>query len=264
MDKYPKQKTSISVVYSVLTLMVLTVMCITVYAYFSSAANRKERSGEKSSANTKITETKHYETGSDGTGGETAAESESAVIPEDTENKDDKSSQTQQSIADIPDDTAGASATPDESEPEFGLPVNGYILKSHDLKQAVFSMTMNDYRVHSGIDIEANIGDDVYCTADGTVSRLYNDPFMGTCVEISHSGGFVSCYKNLAPELPSSIAEGAEVCKGQVIGSVGESAIIEVADSAHLHFELSNNSVMLDPIDYLPEIEAKPAADAEE
>ncbi len=244
MNKQPTKKASAGITYTILTLMILTVICVTVYAYFFSAENRKEPSRDS------ISESAAPEV-TDNVGSVTPKVTESA--PETL-----AEAETAPSMVADEEEAEDASALPDNTPPEFILPASGYILKPHDLTQAVFSATMNDYRIHRGIDIEASIGDDVLCSADGTVESCYVDPFMGTCVEVAHSGGFVSYYKNLSPELPEGIEAGAQVSCGQVIGSVGESAIIEIADTAHLHFELSQNEMSLDPTEYLPEFPSAP------
>ncbi|MBQ7047884.1 MAG: M23 family metallopeptidase, partial [Clostridia bacterium] len=56
-----------------------------------------------------------------------------------------------------------------------------------------------------------------------------------------HDKGVSSVYRNLNAELPEGIEEGKKVKAGEVIGTVGESALIEIAEPAHLHFELWMN-----------------------
>jgi len=74
---------------------------------------------------------------------------------------------------------------------------------------------------------------------------------MGKCIRITHPGGAVSIYKNLAPELPTEITTGAAVQAGAVIGSVGESALVELAEAPHLHYELLIDGVPADPADFM-------------
>ena len=47
------------------------------------------------------------------------------------------------------------------------------------------------------------------------------------------------------------ITEGEKVTKGQSIGTVGNTAVFEVADEAHLHFEILKDSIQVDPSIYL-------------
>ena len=48
-----------------------------------------------------------------------------------------------------------------------------------------------------------------------------------------------------------NLKEGDNVTKGQSLGTVGNSAIFEIADEPHLHFELLQNEEYLDPTMYL-------------
>lgn len=135
--------------------------------------------------------------------------------------------------------------------PEFMTPVSGYIIKGHSGESPVFSITMDDYRPHAGVDVYANIGDDVYAAADGIITDIWEDPMEGNCMSISHSGGAISVYRNLDPTLPDSIVVGAEVSAGQVVGSIGESSLVEIAEEPHLHFELSVDGEAVDPVMYI-------------
>jgi murein DD-endopeptidase MepM/ murein hydrolase activator NlpD len=48
-----------------------------------------------------------------------------------------------------------------------------------------------------------------------------------------------------------SVSEGDNVNSGDVIGSVGETAQIESALPAHLHFALERNGSWIDPVDFI-------------
>ena len=134
--------------------------------------------------------------------------------------------------------------------PTFSLPVSGKLLSVHDSELQVFSPTMNDYRVHLGIDILANENTPVYAVADGTVIQIWEDIRMGNCIAVKHNGDAVSIYKNVSAELPAGIIEGASVKGGQQIASVGSSAMVEIADDPHLHFEMTVGGLAVDPLEY--------------
>lgn len=134
---------------------------------------------------------------------------------------------------------------------EFSLPAKGEVLVPCSLDTPMYSITMEDYRTHSGIDITAEVGDSVMSCADGVVTEIFDDPMMGKTVKISHSAGAVSVYKNLAPELMEGIEVGAEVTAGQVIGAVGDTALIECEEEPHLHFELMVDGEHVDPCEHI-------------
>ncbi len=157
------------------------------------------------------------------------------------------------------DEGEGDGQTPDgdggneDTTPEklsFVSPVVGEVTKHHSLDTPVFSNTLNEWRVHTGIDISAEEGAEVCASAGGTVTRVYSDALLGKTVEITHEGGIVSIYSNLATA-SITVSEGDEVKSGTVIGRVGDTSLSELADEAHLHFGIKVNGVSVNPLDYI-------------
>lgn len=134
--------------------------------------------------------------------------------------------------------------------PTFLLPVSGTLATGHDPELQVFSPTMQEYRVHLGLDINTTEGAPVYSAAKGEVTKVWNDAMMGWCIEVSHDGNAKTYYKNLSETLGEGISEGARVTAGQLLGAVGESAMLEVAQEPHLHFEMTVDGKAVDPLDY--------------
>ena len=179
--------------------------------------------------------------------------------------KDPPSQVTTQRPADttkVPDNTGTTApdnsvALPNDEEtpvvstvPTLSLPVSGVLGRTHDAKVQVFSPTMNDYRVHLGVDIATEPDSPVYSAADGKIQKIWKDPLMGYSVAIEHSGNAVTIYKNLSETLADGIFEGATVKAGRQIGTVGESAMIEIADEPHLHLEMTVGGLQVDPLEY--------------
>jgi murein DD-endopeptidase MepM/ murein hydrolase activator NlpD len=102
-----------------------------------------------------------------------------------------------------------------------------------------------------GVDIETQESAPVYAAADGTIAEVWEDPMMGQCVAVQHSGDAVSIYKNLALEMAEGVEAGTKVTSGQLLGYVGESAMTELADEPHLHFELTVAGLQVDPLEYM-------------
>ena len=155
-----------------------------------------------------------------------------------------------------PPDDEGEDKTPTEPEkPEkltMSYPVLGEISKGHSIDSPVFSSTLGEWRVHTGIDISAEEGTPVYSAAAGKVSRIYNDPLFGKTVEITHEGGIVSVYSNLQ-STGISVTEGQSVAKGAKLGLVGDTSLSELADEGHLHFAVKVGGVSVNPLDYISE-----------
>jgi murein DD-endopeptidase MepM/ murein hydrolase activator NlpD len=132
----------------------------------------------------------------------------------------------------------------------FTWPVRGEVLSDFSLEVLAYDETMGDWRTHSGMDIAASLGAQVGAIASGTVEQVYDDDLMGTTVVIDHGDGLKSSYSNLAST--PTVSPGDAVSPGSVIGSVGETALAEQTRAAHLHLELTQDGISVDPANYLP------------
>ena len=142
--------------------------------------------------------------------------------------------------------------------PSFALPIKeGALSIKHDPDLQVFSPTLEEYRVHLGIDLNTAADAPVSAAADGKVTKIWQDVNMGTCIAVSHNGGAISYYKNLSDTLADGIEVGKSVKAGQLLGKVGESAMIEVAQEPHLHFELTVGGLQVDPLKYFGDEDLK-------
>ena len=144
-----------------------------------------------------------------------------------------------------------------KEEEGFALPVQGTLGAKHDASIQVWSPTMEEYRIHLGIDITTEDAAPVYAAASGTVAQIWDDPMMGTCVAISHDGDVVTIYKNLSANLAEGIVAGKQVKSGQQIGTVGGTATLEMAEAPHLHFEMTEGGLSVDPLEYFSDKDIK-------
>ena len=136
------------------------------------------------------------------------------------------------------------------SLPGYTMPVSGEMIWGFSDDVLVYSETMNDYRLHNGVDIAANLGTPVKAFTDGIVLEVYEDPLMGQTVILDHGNEIQSIYQNLSSQLPEEIKVGAVVEEGQVIGGVGETTLIECAQEPHLHFSVTVAGNSVDPMEY--------------
>ena len=160
---------------------------------------------------------------------------------------------TEQKPADTTAPPSNVSKPTGDELPSMSLPVKGVLSKGHDAIVQVYSSTMNDYRVHLGLDIVTEENAPVYAAADGKIMQIWEDVKMGYCMAIEHTGDCVTIYKNLGETLPEGISEGVSVRAGQLIATVGNSAMIEIAEEPHLHFEMTVGGLSVDPREYYDE-----------
>ncbi|MBQ1242617.1 MAG: M23 family metallopeptidase [Oscillospiraceae bacterium] len=128
-------------------------------------------------------------------------------------------------------------------------PLTGETLTAFSAAELLYSETLCDWRTHEGIDIAAAPGTQVLAACSGTVLSVADDDLMGTTVVIDHGGGFETVYANL--QSVPTVAPEQYVSAGQVIGSVGETAIAEAAVAPHLHFAVTRDGKPFDPADFL-------------
>ena len=134
-------------------------------------------------------------------------------------------------------------------DPEFKMPVEGEIMREYAKDNLVYSATLDEWVTHNGIDIAAEKTTVVKASADGTVKSIKNDPRYGLTIVIEHVNGFTTVYSNLLTA--EFVEEGEKVEQGETIGTVGNTATFEIADEAHLHFEILKHNENLDPELYL-------------
>lgn len=133
---------------------------------------------------------------------------------------------------------------------KFVKPLEGTVLQKFSGNELVLSKTLNDFRTHNGIDIEALPQTPVKAICDGTVVDLFNDKARwGTCVIIKHESGLTSIYRGLDDELNVKID--SRVNAGQIIGTVGQSNMMESALESHLHLEIKKGDDFVDPLKYV-------------
>ena len=128
-------------------------------------------------------------------------------------------------------------------------PVDGQTVAVYAMDALGYNPTTRDWRTHNGMDIAADEGTPVLAAADGTVYTVYEDDTMGTTVVIRHQDGYVTKYASLAAEV--SVAPGDKVTLGQRIGTVGNTALLESAVGAHVHFSVLQNDTPMDPNAFL-------------
>ena len=98
-----------------------------------------------------------------------------------------------------------------------------------------------DWRFHSGVDIGADYGEPIYAAGDGVIITCDWLGGYGNTVMIDHGGGMVSLYGHCSS---LSVSYGQVVKKGEIVAYVGSTGN---STGPHLHFEVRQNGVSVDP-----------------
>lgn len=120
---------------------------------------------------------------------------------------------------------------------ELGLPFAS--------NQLVYSKTLKQWTTHVGVDIACNEGDLVRASLAGTVDKVEKNALLGYTVTLSHANDTKTVYANLQDiGLPT---QGSKVERGDTIGYAGNTAVGEIEEGTHLHFEVYQGGVAIDP-----------------
>ncbi len=136
-----------------------------------------------------------------------------------------------------------------ESHFTFGEPATQAFVSSGFGERSDPFTGLNEF--HSGLDFAGRAGSPIVAAADGVVSWVGTREGYGHMVEIDHSNGLVTRYGHTQRILVHS---GEMVSKGQTIallGSTGRST------GPHVHFEVLQAGVAVDPAQYLAGLAAK-------
>jgi len=99
-------------------------------------------------------------------------------------------------------------------------------------------------KFHNGIDLAAPLNSPVFACLSGTVSAAGSDDIYGNYVIINHDNNLQSLYAHLSRYV---VQKGSLVAGGSVIGYVG---VTGLTTGPHLHFEVKQNGVPLDPEEF--------------
>ena len=164
-------------------------------------------------------------------------------------------SESDKAVSDATEDaaeTAGAD-TGDASQAPAAVitvrPLTGDTVGAYSMDALAYNETTQDWRTHNGIDIAAESGAQVVAARDGTVSAIYDDSSFGKTVVVNHDGGYATHYANLSEE--TAVTVGQAVKAGDVLGTIGDSATVELAQTSHLHFSVYQNKEPIDPEAFL-------------
>ncbi|HRY91368.1 MAG TPA: M23 family metallopeptidase [Candidatus Gracilibacteria bacterium] len=124
-------------------------------------------------------------------------------------------------------------------------PSDGYISKTYQQGS------------HYAIDLKAAENSDVKAAADGIVTKVIDTCARvslrcgggyGNLVIIDHGNGLQTAYAHLN-RVKTSV--GTTVKQGQTIGSMGRSGKVKRADGIHLHFEVRENGLKQNPLNFM-------------
>lgn len=139
---------------------------------------------------------------------------------------------------------------PESSKEEKGpvmytMPVTGKLHKSFSGTELIYSQTLEDWRVHEGVDILASKGDKIKSAAGGQVLDVVEDTLLGMTVIIRHEEGLTAYYSGLSSKV--LVSKDQKIEAGAVLGTI-DVVPCELVDPPHLHFAVKKDGAWVDPV----------------
>ncbi len=100
------------------------------------------------------------------------------------------------------------------------------------------------YKAHNGVDYGAPNGTPIRAIGDGRVVKIGRFGGSGKMVVLDHVAGYQTKYLHMS-RFKTGLRRGSRVLQGETIGYVGSTGY---ATGPHLHFEMSKNGRLLDPL----------------
>ena len=127
---------------------------------------------------------------------------------------------------------------------EMAWPVPGHTRITSNYGMRTHPIT-GVYKLHTGVDISASIGDLFIAANDGVVAKAEYNTAYGNMVLINHGGGVSTLYAHgseILVQVGQEVKRGDEVLK---VGSTGYST------GPHAHFEVRINGQYVNPMPYI-------------
>jgi len=125
----------------------------------------------------------------------------------------------------------------------YVLPMGNLVQKPFGDGQPMYCETMQDWRLHEGVDFAGEKGQTIKALADATVVSVTEDPLWGGIITLDHGMDVLSVYYGVAP----TVKQGDTVKVGAPVGTLQEIPC-ECAQGAHLHLEMSIDGSRVDPV----------------
>lgn len=148
---------------------------------------------------------------------------------------------------------AGAAVKPEHRSVLRGYPL---VKSAASLVQYGWQVAgaLNESTFHSGVDLDAELGDGVFAVGKGTVAFAGEQKDYGNLVVVNHARGLQTRYAHLSEV---TVTKGQVIERDTLLGLVGQTGVPS-SEMPHLHFEVRLNSqvgwVAQDPDAYFSDL----------
>ena len=132
---------------------------------------------------------------------------------------------------------------------ELSWPLYGNLIMNYSMDKTIFFETLGQYRYNPALIIDAEVGSQVYASANGIVKEIYTSTELGTAVVMDIGEGYELTYGQLENVV---VNQGDIVNLGTPIGTVANPSVYYSNEGSNLYFKMTKDGVAVNPMDVLP------------
>ena len=137
-----------------------------------------------------------------------------------------------------------------DEDDELVWPIVGNVLINYSMDKTIYFKTLDQYKYHPAIVIQANEGDMVTAAAAGKVVSVFEDAQIGNAVKMELGNGYEVTYGQLEHIL---VSEGSYVSMGDMIGQVAAPTKYYSVEGTNVYFMLTKDGEPINPMTRLYE-----------
>ncbi len=132
---------------------------------------------------------------------------------------------------------------------ELSWPLYGNLIMNYSMDKTIYFETLGQYRYNPALIIDAEVGSQVYASANGIVKEVYNSTELGNVVVMDIGDGYELAYGQLDNVV---VNQGDSVSMGTPIGTVANPSVYYSSEGSNLYFKMTKDGEAVNPMDVLP------------
>lgn len=128
-------------------------------------------------------------------------------------------------------------------------PLYGDLIMNYSMDKTVYFKTLGQYRYNPALVIKAEVGTNVFSSANGVVKEVYSNAELGNVIVMEIGEGYELTYGQMDN---IAVNAGDVVETGTFLGTVAEPSVYYSSEGSNLYMKMTKDGVPVNPMDVLP------------
>lgn len=135
------------------------------------------------------------------------------------------------------------------AEQALTWPLYGDLIMNYSMDKTVYFKTLGQYRYNPALVIKAEVGTNVFSSANGVVKEVYSNAELGNVIVMEIGEGYELTYGQMDN---IAVNAGDVVETGTFLGTVAEPSVYYSSEGSNLYMKMTKDGVPVNPMDVLP------------